>query len=259
MTKALNIKMYQTNDEKMRVVNKKWSIIARTIVITCLVCTFAATAFLCYNRTNQFLGFAVTAVNFSIEYLLAYFIYHRLLLRACGWHKGVELWVINFEKRKAYKAKPFVAKNIRNGFNDILFICFIKEDDEHGDFYSICGKDIYFSESSAESVLKYIEEANSEAIEQYYSKWKQDTDFILYYKEWQNRFSMNNKYSLINMFIVTPVIINGFKYEPEVFALKADTIEILLKGYIETKKEQKAKEERTRLIKEQLNKLNETG
>lgn len=275
MTKALNIKLYQTDDEKMRAVNKKLIITARIIFIACLVCMFAASTFLSYNIVNSidiFKDYAlhilkicalvvIASVFIIIEYLPANIIYRRLLLRAYGWHKGVELWVINFDERTAYKAKPFGVEKIKNEFNDTLFSLFVKESNGNGGYYSIHGKDIYFSKSSAESVLKYIEAENGEAIKQYYPKWQQDTDFILYYKQWQNRklYLGKNKYELIDMFIVTPVTINGFKYEPEVFALNANAIEILLEDYIETKKEQKNKEKRTRRIKEQLSKLDETG
>lgn len=282
--------IFSTSDENLRVAaNKKLLITAKMIYIFCLACMFAASMFLSYKIAvcingggegyTPFIPLADTLTNLTkfisdmiffllsfvfifVGFIITKFIYRRRLLKAYGLSKEVELWVINFEEEKICKIKPFAVDIIESEFNKTLFECVMRENGVN-EYISINGKDIYFSKSSAKSVLKYIEEINDKVIEQYYPKWRENTDFILHYKEWQHRLpgphnhseKIEQKYSLIDMYILESVTINEIEYKPDTILSCLEPIDILLKTFIEKIKEKCQIKERQRQIKEQISEM----
>lgn len=202
-----------------------------------------------------------------------YLYYKHCLLKACGISTKSSLWVINFMERKVCEIRVLSVKENYFTFDKTLFKCRVIE---RGKKFTVIlpGRDIYFSENDANSVMNYIEKANSEVLEAYYPKWKQDADFVSFFQGKQaNRIKYHSTWSeyghsclkpistnclgqitetsysyLANppyqsLIVLTPIIINEIEYEPffSDFTLQTniEKVEEIFEDFIEEKEKRK--------------------
>lgn len=217
-----------------------------------------------------------------------YLYYKHCLLKACGISPKSSLWVIEFMEGKVCEIRVLCAKENYFTFDKTLFKCRVVEREKK--FTVILpGRDIYFSENDAVSVMNYIEKANNEVLESYYPKWKQDADFVSFFQKRQaNRIKNNYTWSkyghyclkpifknclgLItetsyvylakpprSLIVLTPIIINEIEYEPFFSAFNSltntENVEKLFEDFIEEEKERKRSAEKTQNLINQINEL----
>lgn len=97
--------------------------------------------------------------------------------------KGTQVWVVNYREERV---EPFtVVKNSSSvrmpgdNFNDNLFVL---NNEEHK-MANLCGKDIFLTEDAAAEMLAYVQNYNDRMISEYYPEWKNDSNFMRYYKK----------------------------------------------------------------------------
>lgn len=236
---------------------------------------------------NFMLSTAILIFNFFLYWAIAEHLYYKYcLLKACGISTKSSLWVIDFMEGKVCEIRALSVKDNYFTFDKTLFKCRVIEG---GKKFTVIlpGRDIYFSENDAVSVMNYIEKANNEVIESYYPKWKQDADFVSFFQEKQaNRIKYNSTWSdyghyclkpsstnflgqitetpyvyLANpphqsLIVLTPIIINEIEYEPffSNFSLLTNTenVEKLFEDFIEEKEKRKKSAEKTQNLINQI-------
>lgn len=201
--------------------------------------------------------------------IIADHLYYKRLLKAYGISPKSPLWVIDFIEKKAYEIRVLSVKDKDFTFDKTLFKCNIIERGK--DFIvTLPGRDIYFSENDAISVMSYIEKANDEVLEAYYPKWKQDADFVSFFKEKQanriNYYFTQSEYESSEYgpcrkpySILTPIIINEIEYEPFFpncdLMTNTEKVERIFEDFIEEKEKRKRSAENTQNLINQMNEI----
>lgn len=271
---------FSTEDGHLRVIDEKRLKTAKEYFKICIACVVIISVFLSFKISlcliysedgtyinKDFAGLVLFLILVPAFILIGYFsarflhcrmllkvYFHRMLLTVHSLSK-IELWVINCESKTICRAKPIRVCNFYNcgkDFDTTEFVCIVEENDEK-EYIIIDGDYLYFSKKSAESVLKFIQDTNSRAIEQYYPNWKQDEEFVAYYRQWQDNHT-RSKYSSLSKLLIVPAVINKFEYNPNCDDENDVVIEIMIKGFIDKKKEKEHKAGKKQQI---INKIRE--
>lgn len=228
---------------------------------------------------NLILSAVIFIFNIFLYCAIADHMYHKYcLLKACGISPKSSLWVINFMEGKVCEIRVLSVKDNYFTFDKTLFKCRVIE---RGKKFTVIlpGRDIYFSENDAVSVMNYVEKVNNEVLEAYYPKWKQDANFVSFFQKKQaNRIKYNSTWSeyghcclkptSINclgqitepsyvylaksprsLIVLMPIIINEIEYEPfySTFNSRTNTenVEKLFEDFIEEKQEREKSAKKT--------------
>jgi len=96
--------------------------------------------------------------------------------------KGTQVWVVNYREERVETVT--VLKNSANdvmpgeNFNENGFTLSNGNDTLH-----LYGKEIFLSEDAAMQMLAYVQNYNDRMISEYYPEWKNDSNFMQYYKK----------------------------------------------------------------------------
>lgn len=96
--------------------------------------------------------------------------------------KGTQVWIVNYREERVETVT--VLKNSANdvipgeNFNENGFTLSNGSDTLH-----LYGKEIFLSEDAAMQMLAYVQNYNDRMISEYYPEWKNDSNFMQYYKK----------------------------------------------------------------------------
>lgn len=125
--------------------------------------------------------------------LTAYILFLILLnklcgLKAYGLSKQTDIWTINFKDETVVRAKLVSVARSDKNFKNTRFCCNI-----NGSEYYLNGDDIYFSEEAAMNVLDFVVKSNDSELKRYYPNWKNDSNFVSFYKSLFSIFTLSKK------------------------------------------------------------------
>lgn len=239
------------------------------------------------TQINLILSVCIVIFTVILYFGIAENLYYKhFLLKACGISTKSSLWVINWSidgfEGEICEIKVLSVKENYFTFDKTLFKCNVIE---RGKKYItiLPGRDIYFSESDAVSVIDFIIDVNDKVLKSYYPEWKQDIDFVRFVQKKQterirkhawseyghcclkpiytNFFDEPEYKDLVkspckSLIILTPIVINEIKYEPFFFdcVTKTNTeqIETIFEDFIEEKEKRKRSAEKTQRLIDQI-------
>ncbi len=128
-------------------------------------------------------------------------------LKAYGLSKDTDIWTIDFKEETVVQAKPISVSIANNDFKETEFCCCI-----NGNEYYLNGDDVYFSKEAAVNVLNFVVKSNDRELKRYYPNWKNDSNFVEFYKRNIGRYGFNGFRS--HAILADHVEINGITYFP---------------------------------------------
>lgn len=192
----------------------------------------------------------VTLLNMGIRAaagLTAYILFLVLLnklcgLKAYGLSKQTDIWTINFKDETVVRATLISVSIANNDFRETEFYCNI-----NGSKYYLNGDDIYFSEEAAMNVLDFVVKSNDRELKKYYPNWKNDSNFVSFYKSNIYVYGFNRNINLCgnksSAVIAERIEVNGIEYTPKT------SITDLFTTYLSAvKRQKKLAEENQKLI-----------
>lgn len=149
----------------------------------------------------------------------AYIIFLVLLnkmcgLKAYGLSKDTDIWTISFKEETVVKAKLFSVYSANKDFKETEFFCIINDDEDYCG--CLCGDDIFFSEEAAANVLDFVLKSNDGELKKYYPNWKNDSNFVKFYKSTIPTYGFKRVSSTKSSAILADFVeINGMTYSPK--------------------------------------------
>lgn len=179
--------------------------------------------------------------------LTAYILFLVLLnklcgLKAYGLSKQTDIWTINFKDETVVRATPISVSKANKNFKGTRFCCNINESE-----YYLNGDDIYFSEEADMNVLDFVVKSNDRELKRYYPNWKNDSNFVSFYKSNIYVYGFNRNINLCgnksSAVIADCIEVNGIEYTPKT------SIKDLFTEYLSAvNKQKKLAEENQKLI-----------
>ncbi|MCM1524148.1 MAG: hypothetical protein NC120_06785 [Ruminococcus sp.] len=164
-------------------------------------------------------------------------------LNAYGLSKDTDIWTISFKDETVVRAKPFSVLSANKDFKETEFYCNVN-DGEYRLGGCLRGDDIYFSEEAAANVLDFVLKSNDSELKKYYPNWKNDGNFVRFYKSNISRYGFDRACnSVFSSAVLADLEINGMTYKP------ATSINDLFSTYLSAvNRQRKAEKENQELI-----------
>jgi hypothetical protein len=189
------------------------------------------------------LNMGIRAVAGLTAYILFLVLLNKLCgLKAYGLSKQTDIWTINFKDETVVRATPISVSKANKNFKEARFCCNINESE-----YYLNGDDIYFSEEAAMNVLDFVVKSNDRELKRYYPNWKNDSNFVSFYKSNIYVYGFNRNINLCgnksSAVIADCIEVNGIEYTPKT------SIKDLFTEYLSAvNKQKKLAEENQKLI-----------
>lgn len=260
----------QTNEEQYRVYDSGYVTCLRLVLF---VGSFAVPALIAWlvaviknwiNTQNEIAAessyfdigiFFLGVIVFGVTSLV---LYYRLALKAYGLNQRKGVWIVDFDSHIAVKVYADFVSEECNSFDETSFICTADNDD--CTTYTVRGRNMYFSEHMALSVLLWTERVNGEILEQYYPDWEIDKDFVEYYNNKQSRrrylSCQADAKTDVALFILAVCEINGHECYPIDGMRTAEEVAAdMFEDYIQEKRKENKSVKRKQSIKSEMLKL----
>lgn len=149
--------------------------------------------------------------------LTAYILFLVLLnklcgLKAYGLSKYTDVWTVSFKDETVVRVRLISVWRADKDFKETNFCC-----DINGSEYCLNGDEIYFSEEAAKNVLDFVIKSNDGELKKYYPNWKNDSNFVEFYKSTISEYGFGRVYSgyKCSAVLANFVEINGMTYSPQ--------------------------------------------
>ncbi len=193
-----------------------------------------------YIEINELSMFIRAAAGLTAYILFLIFLNKLCGLKAYGLTKDTDIWTIDFKEEAVVQAKPVSVSVPNNDFKKTEFCCYI-----NGREYYLNGDDIYFSEEAAMNVLNFVVKSNDCELKRYYPNWKNDSNFVEFYKRNICRYGFKGFRS--SAVLADHVEINGITYFPRT------SIKEIFTMYLSTVNEQKKLAEENQKLIDEIN------
>lgn len=133
-------------------------------------------------------------------------------LKAYGLSKGTDVWTVSFKDETVVRARLISVWLANKDFKESKFCCDINRNE-----YLLNGDELYFSEEAAKNVLDFVIKSNDGELKKYYPNWKNDSNFVKFYKSTISEYGFGRVYSGYKCSAVLAdfVEINGMTYSPK--------------------------------------------